>query len=45
MNMNHEFVGEHPIQETMEQLIIELARAGLIEFEVNNAYSSEIPHE
>lgn len=41
MNNNHEFVGKSPIQDVMEQLIIELVRAGLIEIEVNSAPSPE----
>ncbi|WP_372814948.1 hypothetical protein [Paenibacillus sp.] len=41
MNTNHEFVGIFPIQESMEQLIIELVRAGLIDFEDKNALNSE----
>ena len=41
MNTTHEFAGELPIQDSMEQLIIELVRAGFIKIEENRALSSQ----
>jgi len=44
MNTNHEFVGNCPIQESMEQLIIELVRAGLIDIEADST-RFRLPHD